>query len=222
MSNVVTIAKTEPTSIYVDVGANRGDTVRSFYAGKYINNTNNKFVVLPQNLYKLEPSDWKVFAFEADPIHTTELKALGKEHSNLKIYTETAAWINADGITIYPDRKSDSKGFWGTSLSDTKKDVNKNEAIQVDSIDLSAWLTEHVRPVDFLVMKMNIEGAEFEILDKLLDDNTFCLIDGLFIFYHAKIAFQGKNKMANEMPKRVRKRSEQPNCEVQILFESKH
>ncbi|XP_077985344.1 uncharacterized protein LOC144439989 [Glandiceps talaboti] len=153
MTKVVTITKRKPTSIYVDVGANRGDTVRSFYAGKYITNSNNKFVVLPQNFYKRKASNWTVFAFEADPIHTTKLKALEKEHSNLKIYTETAAWINADGITIYPDRTSDSKGFWGTSLSDTKKDVIKNEPIQVDSVDLSLWLNEHVRPDDLLVMK---------------------------------------------------------------------
>ncbi|XP_077991681.1 uncharacterized protein LOC144445913 [Glandiceps talaboti] len=220
IAKVPTVEKAEPIYLYVDVGGNRGDTLRSFYEKKPTHHTNNPFVVLPKILYKLEPSEWKVFAFEADSIHTAELQELEKQHSNLKIYTETAAWINSDGITIYPDRQGRGTGFWGTSISDTKKNVNKTKPMHVRSIDFSGWLTEHVQPDDFLVLKMNIEGAEFEILDKLLKDNTFCLIDALFICYHAKVAFQGKNELANEMPNRVRKRSAQRDCRVEILYES--
>ncbi|XP_070549151.1 uncharacterized protein [Ptychodera flava] len=205
---------TQPSrKFYIDVGANRGDTIRGFYAKAVVDDTNNKKVKLP---YDYNPNDWKVVAFEADPIQTETLKKL-QSQLNFELHAETAVWINDGGITLYPDRHSKT-GFVGSSISQVKSGVRSDKPIQVASINFSRWLQKHVIDSDFVVLKMNIEGAEVEVLNKLLHDGTFCLIDQLFVFYHAKLAFHGENKLANKIPEMVFDRSVQPDCFVQILY----
>ncbi|XP_006823096.1 uncharacterized protein LOC102810286 [Saccoglossus kowalevskii] len=206
------------STVYIDVGANRGDTLKSFYKQKKVDGSNNPLVKLP---YTYDPANWKVFAFEADAIHTQELQKLQKQY-NFQLYTETAAGIDNNGVQLFLDRAAEKNGYWGTSIVETKNDVTKTNAVQIPSIDFSKWLQNHVTHDDFVVLKMNIEGAEFAILDKMIQDDTFCLIDQLFIFYHANIAFQGENSLANSMPERVKQKSVEPFCKVQILLQSEH
>nr|XP_006814012.1 PREDICTED: uncharacterized protein LOC102810156 [Saccoglossus kowalevskii] len=170
----------EKSTVYIDVGANRGDTLRLFYKER-MKSTNQKEFKIP---YEYDPTEWKVFAFEADPIHSNELLELRKKY-HFQLYNETAVWINTDGITLYPDRQAETKGYWGSSISKTKKDVDNLSPINVKSIDFSKWLGDHVTPDDFVVMKMNIEGAEFEsrlenpeIDQKVLE--PFCAVDILY------------------------------------------
>ncbi|XP_006819321.1 uncharacterized protein LOC102806558 [Saccoglossus kowalevskii] len=206
------------STVYIDVGANRGDTLQVFYNTLSADLSNNPYVELP---YDYEPSKWKVFAFEADEIHSDELHQLQKKF-HFKLYSGTAAWVDDLGVMLYLDRSAKTNGYWGTSISGTKRNLNDTHPVKVQSLDFSAWLREHVTNDDFVVLKMNIEGAEFAVLDKMLRDETFCLIDQLFIFYHVNAAFQKKNPLANDMPGRVTRKAREPFCGVQILFQSEH
>jgi len=54
----------------------------------------------------------------------------------------------------------------------------------VESIDFSFWLSWIVRPGDKVRLKMDIEGAEYEVLPKMLEDGTIQLVDELIIEWH--------------------------------------
>ena len=45
------------------------------------------------------------------------------------------------------------------------------------TIDLSDWIKKHTTKDDYVIFKLDVEGAEFGILDKMLKDKTFAWID---------------------------------------------
>ena len=58
----------------------------------------------------------------------------------------------------------------------------------VEQIDLSAWMKASFSKDDFLVLKMDIEGAEHEVLPKMIRDGTLSLVDVLLWECHTKHA----------------------------------
>jgi FkbM family methyltransferase len=62
------------------------------------------------------------------------------------------------------------------------KDLDKS--IQVNCIDFSNYLKKNFTKDDYVICKMDIEGAEYDVLGKLIDDNTIDLIDEIYIEWH--------------------------------------
>jgi FkbM family methyltransferase len=62
------------------------------------------------------------------------------------------------------------------------KDLDKS--IQVNCIDFSNYLKKNFTKDDYVICKMDIEGAEYEVLGKLIDDGTINLIDEIYIEWH--------------------------------------
>jgi hypothetical protein len=57
----------------------------------------------------------------------------------------------------------------------------------VPMVDFPKWLTQSFTPEDYIIAKMDIEGAEFSILNTLLDGPSGCLMDVLALECHAWI-----------------------------------
>lgn len=60
------------------------------------------------------------------------------------------------------------------------------ESVNVECIDLSAWVLENCHMEDHVVVKLDIEGAEYSVLPKMIKDHSIDLIDQLFIEWHAR------------------------------------
>jgi len=69
-----------------------------------------------------------------------------------------------------------------------KPDYIMDEWISCDKdvkcIDFSSFLKNNINEEDFVLCKMDIEGAEFEVLGKLIDEDTINLMDGIYIEWH--------------------------------------
>lgn len=68
----------------------------------------------------------------------------------------------------------------------TTGDLDKNHPVAIECIDFSKWLSDNFDEEDFVVVKMNIEGAEYDVLEKCIDDGTMGLINELHIQWHNK------------------------------------
>jgi FkbM family methyltransferase len=55
---------------------------------------------------------------------------------------------------------------------------------RVPALDISSWLYRNVRSSDHVVMKMDIEGAEYEVLEKMLVDGSVNLVAELRCEWH--------------------------------------
>lgn len=68
---------------------------------------------------------------------------------------------------------------WHLSLIDKKK------AIKVKTFNFSNFLIKLKKKYKFIIVKMDIEGSEYKILNHLFLKNTLNLINFLFIEFHA-------------------------------------
>jgi FkbM family methyltransferase len=59
-----------------------------------------------------------------------------------------------------------------------------HDDIQIESIDLSQWVIDNFSKDDFIVLKMDIEGAEYEVLPKMIEDGSIEYINQAFIEWH--------------------------------------
>ncbi|KAI8482920.1 hypothetical protein Bbelb_393380 [Branchiostoma belcheri] len=72
------------------------------------------------------------------------------------------------------------------AYEDEKKDNitggarNLARHIRVKTIDFSRWIREHINEEDYVIFKLDVEGAEYDILQQMVDDGTFKLIDKFY------------------------------------------
>ncbi|KAH9305810.1 hypothetical protein KI387_010214 [Taxus chinensis] len=74
------------------------------------------------------------------------------------------------------------------------KNEVQSEQSRERGLDLAEWLVETVTPEDYVVMKMNVGGAEFQILPKMLRTGALCLVDELFLECHYQSPYKKKKQ----------------------------
>jgi FkbM family methyltransferase len=55
---------------------------------------------------------------------------------------------------------------------------------KVPVINFGRWLRERVTPEDFVILKLDVEGLEYELLPHLFQDGSFDLVNKLYIEWH--------------------------------------
>ncbi|XP_078676896.1 uncharacterized protein LOC144913790 [Branchiostoma floridae x Branchiostoma belcheri] len=77
----------------------------------------------------------------------------------------------------------------------------------VPTIDLSTWIQENTNQEDYVIFKLDVEGAEYDILKKMLMDGTFKWVDKYYGEFHLNQAVKkwGKEKKKSLMNRFTRK-----------------
>ena len=170
--------------IFIDCGTHYGQGLRQFMES-----------------YSMDDS-WKIYTFEANPVTHVIFK---RDHlpSFRNVTSYNSAVSTYDGkikfnIEIPPGEGETGQGSsvisldtwdpWGGTLN------FREEPVEVDCVDLSRFTVIHCDKDDFVVMKIDVEGAEYDILDKMLEDNSIMLVDHLYVEFHAKY-FKNKEEM---------------------------
>lgn len=104
------------------------------------------------------------FAFDPNPTWAAEFPEHGVKFFNYAVSTENA--------TIH---MSDLSG--GAHFSETGHEAK--------TIDFAEWLERNVKPSDFVVVKLDIEGHEFQLLPALMNRRVITLMDEIFIECHS-------------------------------------
>ena len=179
------------THVLVDLGANRGDTImrwltEELYSGRAKSSEVDRTYSVEQR------KKFCVLSFEPNGMFDSRLLKLGKEMYEqgfkVKVKLRTAASTQFAKSYIYVDNVSPTS--FGTSLIPDKK-INfegklhaLGERQPVDLVDLVSIL--RVVPINIeLVVKMDIEGGEYDILRSLISSGIACTIKILIIEYHA-------------------------------------
>lgn len=139
-----------------------------------------------------ERAQWEVYALEANPTFNSILlvaeSEVAKNHT-VHIYKETAAWTYDGTIDFYLDTVNGDRNFWGSSLNAKHPDVisSGKKKIIVTCKDVAKIIAKY-REEDFVVVKMDIEGAEYDLLLDFLKKNVFSLIDFMAIEFHTGLS----------------------------------
>lgn len=91
-------------------------------------------------------------------------------------------WSRDETLTLY------SPGSIGASVHKSKSTGGAADGaeVEVDVRDAAAWFRENVRASDEVVMKLNCEGAECEVLDRLLDEGELSKVDELLVHFDVR------------------------------------
>ncbi len=152
--------KKKVNKYYIDAGAYTGDTLDLFLS-KYPNS-----------------DEFKIILFECNPVLVSKLISVVNENITLE---DKAIWIYDGEINLYLGSESDLS----SSLIREKVNINKNNSIIVKCIDFSRYILDNFSEDDFIVLKLDIEGAEFDVLNKMIDDGSIKYIDELCGELHA-------------------------------------
>tara|TARA_Y100000114_G_scaffold43773_1_gene39296 strand:- start:11768 stop:12340 length:573 start_codon:yes stop_codon:yes gene_type:complete len=165
--------------IFLDCGANNGCSVRKF-----------KKIV----------SDWgdyEIFSFEANEVFYEDIENTGV---NL---IKKAVWIadtEVDFFVVSNDRYGNKDMRTGASTlcqQKNKWNLQCHKEVQikkVEAIDLSTWILKNFSKQDNIILKMDIEGSEYDVLEKMIKDSSIYFINELWIEFHQKKSNIDKNR----------------------------
>jgi FkbM family methyltransferase len=131
---------------------------------------------------------WTIYSFEANPI------TFSKSHSYKPIYNNlihiNAAVSIKDGYKIINCECSEDGCGEGSNILEfpPQKDtlyghIFKYNKLETRTYDLSSFIL-NLSDIDFLVLKMDIEGEEYSILPQLLNSNI--KINDIYIEFHER------------------------------------
>lgn len=147
--------------IYVDLGAYRGATIRRFIGSR------------------LWRKGATVYAWECNPLLS------GFNYGPGVIPVRAAAWVRGGTLPFYLSKTSPSRVQGSSVYRDkTTGNLDKDKPVEVSCIDFAAWLYDNTRATDQVIVKMNIEGAEYELLPHLIDTGAINRLDTLIVQWH--------------------------------------
>lgn len=181
--------------VFVDLGAFSGDTL-STYGKLFLNKTNYYPATASTSSFSSttfsKPIVKHAYAFEIDYTNIDLiLKRLNGEMSYMKPYTtviHAAAWNESKLLHFTPSPKQTSKNdaFINPLSAHGSNQSAPANALTVMSYDIGPWFMNVVKPrkCDKIVFKIDVEGAEIEVLESLLRVGALMFIDHLIVEWH--------------------------------------
>ena len=151
-------------SLVIDAGANVGEFTKLFL-----------------------DKGFKVHAFEPDTIALKELKKKCETSKELKLY-EAAVGLKNERKKLYRYRKFDESNPYstqGSSMLGYRSGKNK-PFIEIKVIDFIEYLKQQTDSISLL--KMDIEGIEIDILNKIIDEDLHKKIKFIFVETHERFS----------------------------------
>ncbi|KAJ6802602.1 uncharacterized protein M6B38_192535 [Iris pallida] len=158
--------------VYIDVGARSyGSSIGSWFKKQY-----------PKQNHTFE-----IFAIEADKEFHKDY--VSRKGINLLPY---AAWIRNESLSFEVNHNSDPKSDEASGkgmgrIRPSGKPVDSKSSGDLHTIpgfDFAEWVKNTVSEDDFVVVKMDVEGTEFDLIPRLFETGAICLIDELFLECH--------------------------------------
>lgn len=142
-------------NIFIDAG---------YYFGESLGNFIKKGIV---------DETWTVYAFEPNP----EINVNAREYPVPIIMSRKAVWVKDGKTKFWISHRENASHVDGTSSS------AENKKITVPCMDFSKFVGSLPKDAN-IICSMDIEGAEYSVLHKMLEENTIDRISLLFIEFH--------------------------------------
>ena len=163
---------------FIDCGAHKGQSI-----------------IYARSLYG---NDLNFYSFEPLPFFSNWLTDYYKNDNKVKIYNK-AVWKENIKKMFYISK---SKASWGSSLTD-RFEKDDTIPIEVECINFSQWVKNNLIKSEYNILKLDIEGAECEVLNKMMDDDTLSYFNNLVGEWHENHGGFTSNKFS-QTKKRLR------------------
>jgi len=178
--------------VFIDLGANCGNS--------YLKQIQDGII----------DSTYKAYLWEANPVLVARyLRLLARKYENVKVIPYAATTQNRnlefhltkgqDGVN--PDfhshnaRCDPQAGGNPSGASSLLNTPRAGRSISVRGVNFAEWIRHSVLPTNYIVLKIDIEGSEYEILAQMIEENLVCWVNEYYIeFHHWKIGLDSSVK----------------------------
>lgn len=125
-----------------------------------------------------------VYAFEPNPVAFEKLKNRFLNYPNV-ICMNQAVWDRKDKISLYLEKGANQypiENCVGSSIISNNPYINRETSIEVESIDFTEFLNKINKKIK--LVKLDIEGAEFDVLKKMINLNLHESIENIVVETH--------------------------------------
>lgn len=162
--------RTQPRCVFIDLGAADGNTFNVFMTGGF------------GPLGNCPSSQWSAVLVEANPHFNGALTNIQNQHAGaVSALSSTAAYMCEAHTSFYLDADA-SHNYWGSTMTGNAQ----SQKVTVPTVNLIRLLYENTISADWVIVKMDIEGAEYDILPCLAHATPAVLIDQLYVEQHYK------------------------------------
>ncbi|WP_405999417.1 FkbM family methyltransferase [Streptomyces sp. NBC_00829] len=145
----------------------------------------NLGIVLNRFIDELPDHDFYAFEPNKDLHPSIRREVARAAHSPHVEISRSAVWTHDGTIDLFLGHHESSTVMPGKRVPPMyDQQIDYSAPVAVPATDFSAWIRRTVTPHDHVVVKMDIEGAEYPVLNKLLADGTLSLISVLYIEWH--------------------------------------
>ena len=133
--------------------------------------------------FKAVRPEAEVIAFEPHPVTFARLVETIDSNGLHDVHAENAAVGDKGGTAAFYTHQSDH----GSLIGSVDRSWGGDERLEIRSVRLSGWIRE---PVDFL--KIDVEGAEYSVIDDLIETDAIRWVREAAIEYHELDAQPGR------------------------------
>ena len=158
-------------------------------------------------------STWDIHSYEPTPGLDLDEDLMNLE--NVTFHRKTC--LGKDGTIDFSlcipteEWKAASEGSSVVGLLDAGECIDPNSAqfrkhdniVKVESVDICSILKKFSND-DYIVVKLDIEGSEYEVCRKLLETEDIVKINTMFVEWHVNIVGSESHESTNELKNRIR------------------
>lgn len=123
-----------------------------------------------------------VYSFEPNPFVFEELKAQTQRYDNITIFNKAIS-DTTGAAKLYFENAKKGRFYEGSTIVEGKSNVSYGQHYDVETISVNDVLDEIGAPV--AVVKMDIEGAEYVVLDAMIASGRMDEIQKVYVECHA-------------------------------------
>lgn len=190
---VTTISRDTCSHVYIDMGSNIGVQFRKLYQPEHYPGA--KILPVFNSSFGVNRRTVCSIGFEANHKHSSRLLHLQNAYRQASypcfIFTNTAVWVQNGYMTFYDDPTAPPQVHeWGASLVHRAANATGTDSLTIDASFfinniVHRWhKSQSYSNNSKVVVKMDIEGAEFDVLPHMLVHGSLCFIDYLTIEWH--------------------------------------
>jgi FkbM family methyltransferase len=168
-------------NVFLDLGTHYGQGLEQFHKRFHMDET------------------WKIYTFEANPVtydiyvkqHLNKIanvnaqnKAVSDHNGTITVNLETPLneGDTGQGTSIISIEEWNP---WGLA-DDGPDNTHFNRQVEVPCFDFSDFIRETFSKDDNLIIKMDIEGSEYDVLDKMIADGTIEYVNHISVEWHSR------------------------------------
>lgn len=136
--------------------------------------------------------NWTIYAFDPNP--SLDVDGAVSKLGLPVTFSTKAAWVRNEPLSLHMGNLESAASLGFTSN-------NPEKTIPVQGFDFSAWLNSFND--SYIICSMDIEGAEYALLEKLLEDDTIKKINVLDIEFHHRFMKDKETRDSEALLKRV-------------------